>query len=502
MKKLVNSPAFVFVFLAVLTTRSQGQVPRNELARQHLESGIQFYSQGRYKQALNDFQIVATMPGTGYADDALLRIGEYYMEIEENFEEAQNRFEELLQRYPTENSAPGAYYYLGVLALRSTYGREGVDDALANFQRVIRLYRRSDWVPAALYSTGTAQERRGHWEEAADSYLRVVAEHPSSPWAAKAQLALGGCLVRLGKPVQGMIELQQVRNRYPENPAAEDALDHLTHLFRFYGFPRLGQPISYRVDPSFRARLADKFKDVVAVRISPQGIHVLERGRKRILTFDLRGKLTGTQSTVNPRGLAVDPQGALIVANEKGLVIESTPRVFTVPEEKGPRQLEKIRLATRDRLGDIYVYDERQKKILRFEPSGKLIGAFPDASPREILRMEVDRAGNLVFLEKKGRAVVIYSPTGQRRGRIEKRGEKWDFKKPIDIAVDPTGYLYLLDEERPQVAVFDPSYQLVTLLSEQNLGGGVLKKPVTLDVDASGDLYVYDDKEKALIRLH
>jgi hypothetical protein len=50
--------------------------------------------------------------------------------------------------------------------------------------------------------------------------------------------------------------------------------------------------------------------------------------------------------------------------------------------------------------------------------------------------------------------------------------------------------------------VFDASYQFVTLLTQQNLGGGALTKPVTLDVDASGDLYVYDEKEKAIVHLH
>jgi len=67
--------------------------------------------------------------------------------------------------------------------------------------------------------------------------------------------------------------------------------------------------------------------------------------------------------------------------------------------------------------------------------------------------------------------------------------------------VDPAGYFYVLDERDVQVAVFDPSYRFLTLLSTENLGG-VLEKPITFDVDAFGDIYVYDDEEKELIRLH
>jgi hypothetical protein len=84
---------------------------------------------------------------------------------------------------------------------------------------------------------------------------------------------------------------------------------------------------------------------------------------------------------------------------------------------------------------------------------------------------------------------------------IGRRGEQWEFKKPTDIAVDPAGYFYLLDEELAQVAVFDPSYRFLTLLSSDNLSG-VLKKPISLDVDGSGDIYVYDDGPKKLFRFH
>ena len=105
-----------------------------ELARQHLESGNQFYEQGRYKQALNDFQIIVTsMSGTEYADDALLRIGRYYLDIEEDFDKARESFNAALRGYPTGNAAPGAYYYLGEVVFRSDRTGGAIDDALANY---------------------------------------------------------------------------------------------------------------------------------------------------------------------------------------------------------------------------------------------------------------------------------------------------------------------------------------------------------------------------------
>jgi TolA-binding protein len=501
MKKKEVVAALVIAFFGIGPS-GLAQTSSSETARKHLESGNQFYEQGRYKQALNDFDIVIAMADSEYADDALLRSGEYYLDIEGNFDTAREYFNRILQNYPTEDSAPGAYYYLGVVTLRSTFGQQGVDDALANFQRVIMLYPQSTWVPAARYETGTALERQELWEEAADAYFSVISDHPTSRWAPGAQLAMGRCAVRLDQPLQAMLEIQQVRNRYPGSPEAEEALAWLTLLYRFYGYPRIDRPIAYEADTTFVPALSDEFDDVETVRVSSQGIHVLERGRKRLLTFDAGGKLTGTTSAAEPRGLSISSGDMTVLSNERGLLIGGKPFVVAVPDEDGPKPLEHIRRAVRNRLGDLFIYDDDEEGILRFNASGALVGPFPDAASREVLRMELDAQGNVIILEERDRVITVYSPAGELVARIERRGREWELDRPTDIAVDPAGYFYVLDERDVQVAVFDPSYRFLTLLTTENLGGGVLEKPITFDVDRFGDIYVYDEEEKELIRLH
>jgi TolA-binding protein len=501
MKKAKTAAAILVVLLGTAMIL-QAQSQSSETARKHLESGIQFFEQAMYKQGLNDFEIVVSMADPEYADDALLRIGEYYLEVEGDFATARDYFDQVLQGYPTKDAAPGAYYYIGLVTLRSGFGAAAIDDALANFQRVVKLYPQSEWVPAALHSTGTALERRAAWTEALDSYFRVVSEYPDSRWAAGSQLAMGRCTVRLGKPFEGMLGIQKVRSRYPGSVEAVAALDWLTLMFRFYGYPQLGRPVAYRVDSSFRTAMADKFKDVEAVRVSTRGVHLLERGKKRVLTFERTGKLAGTKAAADPRGLFIDAEGMIVVANEKGLLMGERPFVLAVPEEKGPKPLDKIRVAVRDRLGDVYVYDDKQKKVLRFDSEGTLKGSFPDATPRKVLRLELDKLGNVILLDEDDRSVSVYTPAGRRVARMERKGRQWNMERPTDIAVDPAGYFYILDERQPQVVVYDPSYNFVAVLTAQNLGGGVLKKPISLDVDGSGDIYVYDDDAKSLIRFH
>ncbi len=490
------------VLFVILASSLFGQGPPTELARQHLESGIQFYQQGRYKQALNDFQIVATsMSGTEYADDALLRIGRYYLDIEEDFAKAKDSLDEILRSYPTGDAAPGAYYYLGEVIFRSDRGGTAIDDALANYQRVF-LYPGNAYIPAAIYSTGLALERQGKFQDAVDAYFQVIVDHPGSDWSAGAQLGVGRSSVRQGVPMEAMAQFQEVRNNYPETVEAKEALNWLTLLYRFYGAPSLGRAVNFRRDPTFRAAIADKFKDVKAVRVSVGGIHVLERGRKRVITFDRTGKLAGTKAAVDPYSLAVDPRGQLVIANSKGVVIEGQPKAFNVPTEDGPEQLEKIHAAARDRLGEVYIFDQKRKNVLRFNDSGELLGAFPDNNKREVLALEVDKRGNLVMLVKSDRSVNVYNPAGRTLARITTKKGKLNLKKAVDIALDPAGNLYILDQDQAQIAVFDASYKFLTMLTAQNLGGGALSKPISMDVDASGDLYVYDDKEKSLFRLN
>ncbi len=493
----------VIPLVAVLLSASVfAQGPPTDLARQHLESGVQFYDQGRYKQALNDFQIiVSSMADTEYADDALLRIGRYYLDIEEDYAKAKESFDSVLRGYPTGDAAPGAYFHLGEVVFRSDRTGRAIDDALANYQRVF-LYENNPWVPAALYATGMALERQGKFQEAVDAYFQVIVDHSRSDWSAGAQLGVGRSFVRQGEPMEAMAQFQQVRNDHPETTDAESALDWLTLLYRFYGAPALGKSVSFKRDATFRGALGDKFKDVMAVRISAGGIHVLERGRKRIVTFDRKGALASTKGAGEPYGLMVDPRGQLVVATEKAVVLDGKPIIFTIAGKDGPEPLEKIRFAARDRLGEIYVYDDKQKQILRFDESAQLIGAFPDNTPREILALEVDQLGNLIVLEKKKRDVFVYSPEGRALVKIVTKKGQIDFKKAVDIALDPAGYLYILDEEGAQIAIFDAAYKYLTTLTAQSLGGGAIEKPQTMDVDASGDLYVYDDKSKAVVRLY
>ena len=191
--------AALLASLLALPASVVAQTSPEEQARRLLEDGRGYWAKGPYKQALDNFNTIITGFGDSESvDDALLEIGRYALEVEGSAARARESFDTVAKRYPQSDSAPGAYYYLGWLALTQSEKPEDVDDALAQFTRVQRLYPRSEWVPQAVYASGLAERKAGRFAEAVDAQRRVALEYPASPAAASAQFEIGHCLGLLG----------------------------------------------------------------------------------------------------------------------------------------------------------------------------------------------------------------------------------------------------------------------------------------------------------------
>ena len=87
----------------VLATGLLAQTPVNEdVARRQLESGRSFARQGNYAEALKDFRSVAdTHAATSVADDALLEIARYYLDVADDQKETAAAVDRILTKYAT-----------------------------------------------------------------------------------------------------------------------------------------------------------------------------------------------------------------------------------------------------------------------------------------------------------------------------------------------------------------------------------------------------------------
>ena len=94
---------------------------------------------------------------------ALLEIGRYRMEVEDDDEGAREAFEQVSREHAQSVAAPGAYYYLGLLTLNRATTPAELDDALAQFSRVETLYPGTPWVPRALQASALVHRRAGRY---------------------------------------------------------------------------------------------------------------------------------------------------------------------------------------------------------------------------------------------------------------------------------------------------------------------------------------------------
>jgi outer membrane protein assembly factor BamD (BamD/ComL family) len=480
--------------LVAVTMPVAAQESQDEQARRLLEDGRAYRAQGKQKQALDNFNIVvSSFPATDSVGQALLEIGRYRMEVEGDAEKARAAFEQVTKQYARSDAAPGAYHNLGLLTLQRATTPAEIDDALAQFARVETLYPSSPWVPRSLQASALAHRRAGRYAEAADLNRRVSLEYPASDAAAAAQFEIGQALALQGQPRLAMEEFQQVRNRFPQSPWAQPALERTTALYRLFG----GAKPAFSPDPAFSLAAGDVLKDVRALAVAPGGVLWIASDKTRsAVPFDASGKAGPSLTSEEPRTLSLAPAGEVVLAGRTAVRVGPKDiRTFSTPPEKpgaAPKPVDKILAAALTPGGSILVSDEDREAVLRFDAKGQYLGAFPgkDATKRKVSRILVDGEGGIVALDRDEKAVRVWDETGRLLRTIGPAG----LKRPSDVAVDAFRNLYVADEEGG-VLVFNPQGQLLLTITSPEL-----KRPRALTLDATGAVLVYDDRAERVLR--
>lgn len=480
--------------LAALALPARAQESPEEQARRLLEDGRTYRAQGKPKQALDNFSIVvASFPGTESVGQALLEIGRYRMEVEGDAEKARAAFEQVTKEHARSDAAPGAYHYLGLLTLQRATTAAEIDDALAQFARVETLYPRSPWVPRSLQASALAHRRAGRYAEAADFNRRVSLEYPASDAAAAAQFEIGQALALQGQPRLAMEEFQQVRNRFPQSPWAQPALERTTALYRLFGGPRP----SFAPDPAFALAGGDALEDVRALAVAPGGtLWVASAKTRSAVPFDASGKPGPGVTADDPRALSLTTAGEVVLSARGAVRFGAKDiRSFSTPPEKpgaAPKPVDKVLAAAATPGGSLLVSDEEREAILRYDGKGEYLGTFPprDATRRKVTRIVVDGEGGIVTLDREEKAVRVWDETGRLVRAVGPTG----FRRPVDVAVDAFRNLYVADEELG-VLVFSPQGQpLATIASPE------LQRPRAVALDATGAVLVYDDRAERVLR--
>lgn len=462
-----------------------------EFARRQYESGLAFLRDQKFAEALKDFQaIVDGYPASRVADAALLQIAQYQLDTAGDVEAAGAAVDALLKKYGTTESAPMAHVLAGRLLLSRGRAPADVEAALASFERVPRLFPGSEAVPASIYEAGETLRLTNRDGEAILRYRQVSTDYPASPWAARALLGEARCLVITGKPTRAMELLQRLRQRFPGSPQAATALGWNTLLYRLFLRPPV-QP-AFQFSGRTVAGTAGKLKDIEALAIDSKG-HLFAAGKNGVLQFDPNGKGLPGVSAAEPKAIVFDVAGKPVVFSRGGYInAAGQPFGLAVPKNDGtPKPLEDIAAGLVTPFGEVIVADKDLRAIGRFTAAGKHVAPF---APVNASRLVMDPTGRVAALEADSAGVAILEADGRPKQRIPAKGQGYQFDKPVDLAVDPFGHLYVLDRNLATVFVFTQSGQLVTKVTIPEREPGAFRRAAAMALDAAGRLYVFDDE--------
>ena len=484
--------------LAVAAYGSEGGQSGEDLPRRQLESGMTFMSGQRYTEALKDFQaIIDSFPKSQVADNALLQIAMYQLDIAHDLAAAQTAIDQLLKTYPDTDSAPMAYVLGGRVSMFKGRSASEVDAAVASFERVERLFPGNDAVPAAGFYAGEALRLVRRYDDALDRYRRVSAAYPSSPWAARSNLAAGYCLVLADRAAAALPEVQRVRAMMPQSVEAQTALNINSILYRLH--VRAPAAPAFAFSGRYLGDERADLDDVVGIRVDAFGRILLGHG-KGIALFDAaKGTLASTVTANKPSAFFVDESNRVVFAREGSLHTErvaSTP--LTVPQlaPKPPKPLEDIPSVVVLSTGHRIVVDKSEKTVIRYSAEGRHAGPFVPSINTE--RLAVNGLDDVAIIDKDAKAITILDRDGKPLSKILAKGPNYQLDEPVDLAYDRLGYLYVLDRGKASVLVFGPRNRLITTFTIAEKAPGAFTRARALGIDGAGRLYIFDERSKRI----
>ncbi len=203
-----------------------------------------------------------------------------------------------------------------------------------------------------------------------------------------------------------------------------------------------------------------------------------------------------------PVGIAVDPNGGLIVAdsgNHRLVRISESGTVAATYGEYGtrPGQFRRPLGATVDRDGRIYVADYLNNRIAVLDAEGRSLRQWTTFGNDDRFNgpadVTIDGQGNVYVVEFNASRVVRLDTHGKLLGvwGSQGHGDK-HFYYPTRITIGPNGNVWVADAYNHRLKVYAPDGHLLSIIGEKGTGIGQFDVPGGVTFDTAGNVWAAD----------
>jgi TolA-binding protein len=482
--------AALILAVTVPTFPAHAQTTEEERASRFYENGLKNFAQRQYDEGLNDLRrVIDDFPRSSKADDALLAIARYHLDVQNDSEAAEKIVAEITRNYATGDAVAEAQVLLGRIGLSRWRTAADIATAIQQLERVPVVYAGTPAVPGALFYLGEARRLERRNQEALDAYRRIAGAYPRAAWTARALLGAARCLTALGAPFEAMQELQRVRDAFPGTPEAQRALEWNTLLFRLY--TEAPSPYSLPPKPLGGGRL----RDVIMLAFTRRG-HLMALSEQSVFVLHPEEGTVISNAAVRDVRVVIDqPNGTLMTIQQSRAIYEKGLNVqLGVPRGNGElRPLDNVPSAVRTASGDLLVVDRSAKNISRFTGEGEFLAPFAAVPADSLVINNID---DVAALDRGGRRVSVLKHDGQLVFTLGGKGAaRVAFDNPVAVSWDPLGHLYVLDRGLGVLYVFTPAGALLkTFEGPERNAPGSLRRAGALAVDNAGRVFVDDDR--------
>ncbi len=459
------------------------------LAERLYYSGERAYAAKSYPEALGTWQqLLQASPLSPYAPKALLRMARYQAEVAHQPAAALALLDRLKTDYLKSPVAAEGLLLRGTLLAAQAHRPADLQEAMAEFHRVVDLFPDSPAAAAAHAGLGRAYRDQGKWGPALQHFIEAYRLHPEGPLAPRALLEAGKTLDLMGDLPGCLRLLQRVRTEFPKSPLAAEAAWRMAVRVKL----RILRP-AFRLEGPWPEGREKWLKTPILLASGPSGDLFLYQN-----SLDQAFRLMG--GTLSPIGGTVSGARVLVPTPSDDLWILTRNSLVKGTGSPTPLgALSAITGARLDRWGTLWVVDSKTPAITLFpadgtpralpSPTAVALAALPTGGV--VLASDADRS--LHFLDAEGQPQVSI-PYG--------KGLPAPFKYVLALGSDPVGDVAALvkgGDYGEGVVVYGPDG---TVLRQTTLKAlGLSGRFTSLVLDRSGGVILCDRRHDTLYRL-